>query len=454
MSPTRNRPGLVASIVVALLAAAWSACTDSPPPARRLRRHPPLRLRRRPTRRRSAASPSLIPNSWSSRAISGHRRHPRLRPRRGHRGAGSPGQGPSLGGRDPDDIAHPRPRDLDGDRLGAAAEARLRWPSVADEVRERVEPHELQVWTYARQDRPGPAHPREGDDPAHARRQPRAQWRLREGCRRGRARVDRGGADQRTQRWQYRYKDQYTDDPTGARGWTFRTATPPPRASASRGLRPAGFTCSRYDRGCARALAQPPRMSTATATIGSDGIAMEEPWFCLERGRRFRIFDRTSPSSYRTGCSSARARRVTQPPLWSPFCCTTRPPGPWASFDPRTGEIVSRRSGTPLTNSYKSSGQADRRDRRSWMGFPRHRATTSVRCGMRSSSRSGGSLCHEGRVLATSQPDAQSTRPGRLDRDSAAGGRLVCLHRFAVGPAAPDGFTAAQPDDAHRHHPL
>ena len=33
MSPTRNRPGLVASLVIALLATVWSACTDSPPPA-------------------------------------------------------------------------------------------------------------------------------------------------------------------------------------------------------------------------------------------------------------------------------------------------------------------------------------------------------------------------------------------------------------------------------------
>ena len=30
MRPTRNRPRVVASIVIALLAAVWSACTDSP----------------------------------------------------------------------------------------------------------------------------------------------------------------------------------------------------------------------------------------------------------------------------------------------------------------------------------------------------------------------------------------------------------------------------------------
>ena len=95
-------------------------------------------------------------------------------------------------------------------------------------------------------------------------------------------------------------------------------------------------------------------------------------------------------------------------------------------------------------------------------------------------------------MLATSQPDAQSTPGGRLDRGSAACGRRVCLHRLAAtradgfanthryglaatrpddlaathgyGPAATHryglaathrhGLAATQPDDAQQHHHL
>ena len=41
MRPTRNRPGLVASIVIALLATVWSACTDAPSTPRRPTASPP-----------------------------------------------------------------------------------------------------------------------------------------------------------------------------------------------------------------------------------------------------------------------------------------------------------------------------------------------------------------------------------------------------------------------------
>ena len=176
-SPTRNRLGLVASIVVALLAAVSSACTDSPPPAPTASPTPT-----------ATASPPPNPTTLSGITVSdteimvvegesativitldsdpGEDIEVQVRlVRVPHRG---------LGGRDPDDITL-APDSVTWTATDWEQPRTVEVAAVADEVRERVEPHELRLDVRQRQDRPGPAHPREGDDPAHARRQPRAR---------------------------------------------------------------------------------------------------------------------------------------------------------------------------------------------------------------------------------------------------------------------------------------
>ena len=89
-----------------------------------------------------------------------------------------------------------------------------------------------------------------------------------------------------------------------------------------------------------------------TATIGSDGIAEEEPWFCLERGRRFRIFgsDFTFVVPHRMLLCTGQAGHSHSPVVTQLYDETTRA---WASLDPRTGEIVAETFWDANTNSYK-----------------------------------------------------------------------------------------------------
>ena len=137
MRPTRNRPGLVASIVVALLAAAWSACTDSPTPLRPTASPPP-----NPTTLTgiTISSTELILAEDETASIvialdSDPGEDIEVWLRRGKTGA--------------DDIAFTRDR-----VTWAAADwrepRRLTLTAVVDYFAERLEAHELHVWTYRR----------------------------------------------------------------------------------------------------------------------------------------------------------------------------------------------------------------------------------------------------------------------------------------------------------------
>ena len=150
-SPTRNRRRVVASIVIALLAAAWSACTDSPPPA-------PTASPPRPT-----ASPPPNPTTLSGIAVS----YTELMVVEGESVAivvtldSDPGEDievqvrlvriphRGLGGRDPDDITL-APDSVTWTATDWQQPRRVALTAIADKARELVETHEVQVWTYVR----------------------------------------------------------------------------------------------------------------------------------------------------------------------------------------------------------------------------------------------------------------------------------------------------------------
>ena len=370
MSPTRNRLRVVASIVIALLAAVWSACTDSPPPAPTASPTPT-----------ATASPPPNPTTLSSITISdtelmivegesativitldsdpGEDIEVQVRlVRVPHRG---------LGGRDPDDITL-APDSVTWTATDWEQPRTVEVAAVADEVRERVEPHELQVWTYG-SGKTGPDQ--------HILVKETIQLTLADsrglvaltGGSEGEVVLEWTPADQRTQRWQYAYKDQYTDDPT----WSAWVDVPHSDATTQSlrvtGLAPGGFYVFEvrpWLRVGAGAASED--VDGFTATIGSDGIAMEEPWFCLERGRRFRIFgsDFTFVVPHRMLLCTGQAGNTTASVVTLLYDETTRT---WASFDPRTGEIVTETFWHAATNSYKHvyrTGEIFR----SWMELP------------------------------------------------------------------------------------
>ena len=137
-SATRNRRRVVASIVIALLATVWSACTDAPSTPLRPTASPPPN----PTTLTgiTISSPELVLREGETASIvitldSDPDTDIEVRFRRGRTGA--------------DDLA------FAPDRVAWAAadwqEPRtLAITTIVDEVTERLETHELQVWTYRR----------------------------------------------------------------------------------------------------------------------------------------------------------------------------------------------------------------------------------------------------------------------------------------------------------------
>ena len=137
-SPTRNRRRVVASIVIALLAAAWSACTDSPSTPLRPTASPPPNPTTLSGITLSDAEPMVVEGESATIVITLD---------------SDPGQDIEvqlrLGRTGADDVAF-APDRVAWTTTNWQQPRELAITAVVDEVRERLEPHELQVWTYRR----------------------------------------------------------------------------------------------------------------------------------------------------------------------------------------------------------------------------------------------------------------------------------------------------------------
>ena len=290
MSPTRNRPGLFASLVIALLAAAWSACTtDSPPPA--------------PT-----ASPPLNPTTLSGITVSdselmlvegesativitldsdpGEDIEVQVRlVRVPHRG---------LGGRDPDDITL-APDSVTWTATDWQQPRTVALTAIADEVRELAEAHEIQVWTYIRGNTGPDQHILAAETVQATTADSRGLVAITGGSE-GEMVLEWTPADERTQRWQYRekaawaYRNGQYYEPT----WSAWLDVPQSDAN-TQSLRVTGLTpgwvyefqVRPWRRAGAGAASRV--IDGSTAVFGSDGIPVALSGFFVERGRRFRF---------------------------------------------------------------------------------------------------------------------------------------------------------------------
>ena len=373
MSPTRNRPGLIASIVIALLAAVWSACTDSSPPDPTTSPTPT-----------ATASPPPNPTTLSGITISdtelmvvegesativitldsdpGEDIEVQVRlVRVPHRG---------LGGRDPDDITL-APDSVTWTATDWEQPRTVEVAAVADEVRERVEPHELQVWTYSGG---------KTDPDQHILVKETIQLTLADsrglvaltGGSEGEVVLEWTPADQRTQRWQYRERPRsaFRNGEYYIPDWSAWLDVPHSDATTQSlrvsGLAPSWiyvFQVRPWLRAGAGAASE--QVDGPTATIGSDGIAVEEPWFCLERGRRFRFgpeFTFVVPPEMLLCTAQAGNTRGDLVTLL--YDETTRA---WASVEPRTGKMLHETFWHAATNSYKLVYRPTGEIIKSWM---------------------------------------------------------------------------------------
>ena len=409
MRPTRNRLGLVASLVIALLAAVWSACTTdsqppaptasptptataSPPPDPTTLPPPTVTALPPPTATASppptaTASPPPNPTTLSSITISDSE----LMLVEGESVAivitldSDPGQDievqvrlvrvphRGLGGRDPVDVTL-APGSVTWTATDWEQPRTVEVAAVVDEVRERVEPHELQVWTYGG-GKTGPDQ--------HILAKETIQLTLADsrglvaltGGSEGEVVLEWTPADQRTQRWQYRERPRsvYGHGERYIPDWSAWLDVPHSDATTQSlrvsGLAPSWiyvFQVRPWLRAGAGAASE--QVDGPTATIGSDGIAIEEPGFCLERGRRFRFGPEvTFVVPHRMLLCTGQAGNTTASVVTLLYDETTRT---WASFDPRTGEIVAETFWDAATNSYKLVYRPTGEIVRSWMELP------------------------------------------------------------------------------------
>lgn len=242
--------------------------------------------------------------------------------------------------------------------------------AVADEVRERVEPHELQVWTYGS----GKTGPDQHILPKETIQLTLADSRglvALTGGSEGEVVLEWTPAGQRTQRWQYRERprtanrngEYYIPD------WSAWLDVPHSNATTQSlrvtGLAPGWiyvFQVRPWLRAGAGAASE--QVDGPTATIGSDGIAVEEPWFCLERGRRFRFgpeFTFVVPPEMLL--CTAQAGNSSGYLITLLYDETTMA---WASVEPRTGKMLQTfwHAGT---NSYKLVYRPTGEIIKSWM---------------------------------------------------------------------------------------
>ena len=277
-SPTRNRRGLVASIVVALLAAAWTGCTDSPSAPLRPTASPPPNPTTLTGITISDAEPMVVEGESATIVItldSDPGTDIEVRFRRGRTGA--------------DDIAFTRDR-----VTWAAADwrepRRLTLTAVVDYFAERLEAHELHVWTYRR-----------GQIGAGQQILPKETIQVWIAERRQLRALAGGGegeivlewtewGEQGIGRWQYRYR-RFHELTWGA--W----ADIPNSDVATRTLRVIGLSTDElyeFQVRPWRLEGAGPASNVArsyTVMVGSDGIPVAHPGFFLERGRRFRFYD-------------------------------------------------------------------------------------------------------------------------------------------------------------------
>ena len=224
---------------------------------------------------------------------------------------------------------------------------------MADEVRERVEPHELQVWTYG-SGKTGPDQ--------HILAKETIQLTLADsrglvaltGGSEGEVVLEWTPADQRTQRWQYR-KRLFSE------AWSAWLDVPDSGAS-TRSLRITGLSSySRYEfqvRAWRRAGAGAASNvgDGVTAMFGSDGIAEAEPGFCLERGRWFRFgpdFTLLTPlgTVICVGGGGGYTPTGESVVIADLFDQTT---GAFATLDVGTGEMIIKTFWDSATNSYEA----------------------------------------------------------------------------------------------------
>ena len=227
--------------------------------------------------------------------------------------------------------------------------------AVADEVRERVEPHELQVWTYGG-GKTGPDQ--------HILVKETIQLTLADsrglvaltGDSQGEIVLEWTPADQRTHRWQYRYI------PILERTWRAWADVPHSDAD-TRSLRVTGLTPGpgwgyyfqvRPWPGSAGAVSEVV-VGLTGAWFGSDGIAMPEPGFSLERGGKFRFSSSAFTFVVPHGMLLMASQEGGPGPGGVVILDNLRDQttGAYMTVDTRTGEVLRKTFWDAQTNSYK-----------------------------------------------------------------------------------------------------
>ena len=356
MRPTRNRLGLVASIVIALLATVWSACTDAPSTPLRPTASPPPNPTTLTGITISYTELILAEDETASIVIaldSDPGEDVEVWLRRGKTGA--------------DDIAFTRDR-----VTWAAADwrepRRLTLTAVVDDFAERLEAHELHVWTYRRGQMGAGRHilPKETihiwvKDPL----EPRAFT----GGGAGEVVLEwPGWGGNGIQRWQYRYR---SDSRTDWGPWTDM----PNSDAGTRSFRVTGLTMRDwiYDFQIRPWGSTGPGAVAAVlfgyvAMAGPDGIPQETPGPLLEHGRRFRSGNFTFVVPHGMILSTrGGGNAVTRESFLILYDETTMTR---MVIRGSTGETVQKTIWDPPTNSYQAIWTEIGDIAESWSGVP------------------------------------------------------------------------------------
>ena len=355
MRPTCNRLGLVASLVIALLAAVGSACTDAPSTPLRPTASPPPNPTTLTGITISSTELILAEDETASIVIaldSDPGEDIEVRLRRGKTGA--------------DDIAFTRDR-----VTWAAADwrepRRLTLTAVVDYFAERLEAHELHVWTY-RRGQIGAGQQILPKETIHVWVKDPLEPRAFTGGGAGEVVLEwPGWGGNGIQRWQYRYRIGISD--WGA--W----ADVPNSDAGTRSFRVTGL--SSHDRIYRFQLR--PWSSTGpgaisavipgyVATVGPDGIPHETPGPLLEPGRRFRSGNITFVVPHgmilSTGGGGTTESRETFLFLYDETTLTHM------VIRGSTGETVQKTIWDPLTKSYQVIWTETGDIAESWSGVP------------------------------------------------------------------------------------
>ena len=359
MRPTRNRPGLIASIVIALLAVAWSACTtDSPTPT-------------------ATASPPPNPTTLSGISVSDSE----LMVVEGEAATivvtlnSDPGEDIEVRLRldetGSDDIT------LIPDRVSWTATdwqqpREVALTAIFDRVTERVETHELRVWTYVR-DQTGPA------------QQILAKETIQVTLADSRGLVTLTGdsedeivlewipSDQRTHRWQYRYRRN--DERTWGAWADVPHSDANPRSLRVTGLTPGpewGYYFQVRPRPASAGAVSEVVLGVTGAWFGSDGIPMPSHGFFLERGGKFRFsssaFTFVVPHGMLLMMSGEGGPADGGVVILDNL--SDQATGAYITVDTRTGEVLRKTFWDAATNSYQLIWLPTGEIVGSWEGLP------------------------------------------------------------------------------------